>query len=76
MFENIIKKFKEKKNENNKMYDFSDDEKKLKKINIFDRIKFIKFNKSKSNVDMKKIKEVRITGNGSDFNRNRIYKFF
>lgn len=76
MFEKILKYLKVNKNNAKKMYDFSDEEKKLKKINIFDRIKFIKFNTNKSNVDMKKIKEVRFTCNSSGLSRNRIYKFF
>lgn len=83
MFDSLKSYLKEKRIRK-RIYDFHDEEEqkeetpKLKKVNIFDRIKFIKFNNSNKNpdVNMQKIKEVRFVGNGNDTYRNRIYKFF
>ena len=67
------------------IYDFEDrDEKenkndrKLKKINFLDRIKFIKFNRKNDdkNANLHKIKEVRASCYCGCFNRSWIYKLF
>ena len=77
MLEKIKNYFKTKKLfERRGIYNFSEEEKetkKLKKINIFDRIKFIKFNNKSDTVNMRKIKEVRAFSNCSCFSWNRVY---
>ena len=63
-----------------KLYDFDENERKekrLKKISFLDRIRFIKFkNKTKdenSEVNLQKIKEVRLISYGGCACRNWIY---
>ena len=82
MFDKIKKIFDEKKfiKKKDELYNFDDnnekESKKLKKIDLLDRIKFIKFNKGNeknSDVNMRKIKEVRSFSYSSGSYRNRIY---